>query len=56
MFSVPALDGARALDTLSTVFLKMTIEYGYVPFLALLWSALIVAFGWKITVMAKDAD
>ena len=40
----------------SALLLKMTIEYGYVPLLALFWSAVIVAFGWRATLMAREAD
>ena len=39
----------------SALLMKMTIQYGYVPLLALIWSALIVVFGWEITRMAKKA-
>lgn len=40
---------------LSAVLLRMTIEYGYVPLLAILWSAAIIVLGWWITLVAKEA-
>jgi hypothetical protein len=48
------LAGLVVLSWPSGLLLKMTIEYGYVPLLALSWSAAIVLLGWKITQMAAE--